>query len=152
MTDINKQVAALLAFGFSRRDIAKIMSTSVHVVSLVARGERGVHGFDVYQLSQIDQLHRLVTQVLPREGWVGDMPVAAWFETPIFPGCHYTPMDLYVDGKYALVLEHAVRMRSPEAILREYDTNWIAFLDSRWEVFHPADGPPSVRLKVGAEP
>jgi len=101
MTDINKQVAALLAFGFSRRDIAKIMSTSVHVVSLVARGERGVHGFDVYQLSQIDQLHRLV---------------------------------------------------SPEAILREYDTNWIAFLDSRWEVFHPADGPPSVRLKVGAEP
>jgi hypothetical protein len=150
MTSPREQICTLLSLGFSHRDIARVASTSVHSTMMIARGEREKN-LDTFRTSQIDQLYRLVTQVLCRPAWgIGDVP--AWFETPILDGVPYTPMDLYVDGKLALVLEFAAKLNSadPESVLSEYDPAWRKFLDSEWETFTASDGDLAIRMKDGA--
>jgi hypothetical protein len=147
VTSPRDQIRTLLSLGFSHRDVARVASTSVHSAMMIARGERET--LDTFRTSQIDQLHRLVTQVLCRPAWgIGDVP--AWFETPILDDVPYAPMDLYVDGKLHLVLELASKLSGPEAVLNEYDPAWRKFLDTEWEVFTASDGAPAVRPKAGA--
>lgn len=130
----------LSGWGFSWRDVARMLRVSVPAVRKWRKEER-ISG---------DNRDRLAGLVAACDQVIEDYcveEVGSWFEMPLMPGVPITPVDLMADSRVDLLFEYASGHTEAEAVLSILDPEWRDRYRSDFEVFRAADGNLSLGMK-----
>ncbi len=130
----------LAELGFAWRDIARMLDVSVPAVQKWRRSG-GVTGPNRRRIASLVALCELITERYHVQ------EIASWFETPLSAEVPLTPIDLYVEGRLDVLLDHASGHSDPEQLLSSYDPAWRERFRSEFEVFKAADGELAIRPK-----
>ncbi len=132
---------ALADLGFSWRDVAGMLDVSVPAVQKWRRSG-GVTGPNRRKIASLLALCDLVGSRYHVQ------EIASWFEMPISSDAPTTPIDLYAEGRVAILLDHASgHSTDPEQLMNAYDPSWRERFRSDFEVYQEADGNLSIRPK-----
>jgi len=124
--------------GFSWRDIARMVGVSVPAIQKWRRAG-GVSGENRRYLAGLLALCDQITENHMIQ------EVASWFEMPLTSNAPLTPIDLFVDDRADLILEHARGHGDAEDVLTAYDPEWRERYRSSFEVYLDTDGAMSIR-------
>lgn len=140
----SKLLDKLLDLGFSWNDIARVSGVSVPDVRKW-RNEEQTTGENQEQVAAFVAFCQRAQDEHMIDG------VASWMETPLHADAPLTVLDLVVEGRYDLAIQHASeRGISPERVLDQFDPEWRERYSSAVEVFASPDGLPGIRLTVRA--
>ena len=130
----------LLDLGFSWNDIARVAGVSNPDVRKWRDGEQvtGTHRKQVAAFVAFCQLAQ-------DEHMVDD--VASWTEIPLHADAPLTVLDIVVEGRFDLAIQHASeRGTTPERVLDQFDPGWRQRYSSAVDVFTAPDGLPGIRF------
>lgn len=130
----------LAEWGFSWRDVAKMLGVSVPAVQKWRKGERISGDNRVRLAGLVAACDQVIDDYLVEE-------VGSWFEMPLMPGVPITPVDLMAHSRADLLFEYASGHTEAEAVLSILEPDWRERYRSEFEVFTAADGHLSLRMK-----
>ena len=136
-TSPQAMLSTLGDLGFSWRGLARLLGVSVPAIQKWRRGE-GVTGENRRKIAALlAGLDVIASQLTVEE-------IESWFETPISDLAPVTPIDMWADGEYLLVLRYASGELTGDATLDGYEPAWRERWRSDFVAFRGDDGNVSI--------
>lgn len=126
-------------WGFSWRDVARMMQVSVPAVQKWRRGERAT-GENRLRMARVVAL----IEAVESEALVAEP--GSWFEMPLTKGVAVTPIDLVAADKWMPLIEFVLQHRDATSVLDDFEPQWREkYVDATFETFVDDDGYRSIR-------
>lgn len=134
-------LSRLSDWGFSWRDVARMLRVSVPAVQKWRRGET-MTGANRLRLARVVAL----VSAIEDEALVSEP--ASWFEMPLVDGVHVSPTDFVEADLWAPLVDFALQHCEAAAALDQFDADWRASrIDNSFETFVDSDGVRAIRPK-----
>ncbi len=130
----------LADLGFAWRDLARLVGVSVPAIQKWRKGGSTMPE-NRQRLAQLLAACDLIIQHR------STADIGQWFEMPLLQEVPVTPIDLWAEGQYTLVFEHALEHRESEYILSRFQPDWRERYASDFETFVAGDGQLSIRMR-----